>query len=302
MMRAGSQPQRAGQHDPPVHHLAQQPCLRRTTPPHRRQGKRSLMRHLAHQKDLFLFGVLIADNDSEPHTHCTPKSLQSLDVRHTSAQFNTRQGWLADSRSLRYFLLGETPASADGAKLVAEPEISSGLVIFGMFRYPTSLRKALSLESFPSAMSGHHSLLSKPGSQASTSGSRSISFITSMVYIIHGKSSRATSQDGGRYWSSAAARWRTPPRQLKFFSPNEPGCCARPGPSPSVEIENPPEEASRDRPEDADPGRAGRRADLRRLEQQRRHPAGSADHRVADGRLRICHPGLPFRRPDGRDL
>ena len=39
------QPQGAGQHDPPVHHLAQQPRLRRTAPPHRRQGKRSLMRH-----------------------------------------------------------------------------------------------------------------------------------------------------------------------------------------------------------------------------------------------------------------
>jgi transposase len=39
------QPQRAGQHDPPVHHLAQQPRLRRTTSPHRRAGKRSLMRH-----------------------------------------------------------------------------------------------------------------------------------------------------------------------------------------------------------------------------------------------------------------
>ena len=39
------EPQGAGQHDPPVHHLAQQPCLRRTTPPHRRPGKRSLMRH-----------------------------------------------------------------------------------------------------------------------------------------------------------------------------------------------------------------------------------------------------------------
>jgi hypothetical protein len=39
------QPHRAGQHDPPVHHLAQQPRLRRTTPPHRRPGKRSLMRH-----------------------------------------------------------------------------------------------------------------------------------------------------------------------------------------------------------------------------------------------------------------
>jgi transposase len=39
------QSQRAGQHDPPVHHLAEQPRLRRTTPPHRRQGKRSLMRH-----------------------------------------------------------------------------------------------------------------------------------------------------------------------------------------------------------------------------------------------------------------
>ena len=39
------QPQGTGQHDPPVHHLAQQPRLRRTTPPHRQQGKRSLMRH-----------------------------------------------------------------------------------------------------------------------------------------------------------------------------------------------------------------------------------------------------------------
>jgi hypothetical protein len=34
----------AGQHDPPVHHLAQQPRLRRTAPPYRRQGERSLMR------------------------------------------------------------------------------------------------------------------------------------------------------------------------------------------------------------------------------------------------------------------
>ena len=39
------QPQRAGQHDPPVHHLAQQPRLRRAAPPHRRPGKHSLMRH-----------------------------------------------------------------------------------------------------------------------------------------------------------------------------------------------------------------------------------------------------------------
>jgi len=30
----------AGQHDPPVHHLARQPPLRRTTPPHRRPGSR----------------------------------------------------------------------------------------------------------------------------------------------------------------------------------------------------------------------------------------------------------------------
>jgi hypothetical protein len=30
---------------PPVHHLAQQPRLRRTTPPHHRPGKRCLMRH-----------------------------------------------------------------------------------------------------------------------------------------------------------------------------------------------------------------------------------------------------------------
>ena len=31
--------------DPPVHHLAQQPRLRRKAPPHRCQCKRSLMRH-----------------------------------------------------------------------------------------------------------------------------------------------------------------------------------------------------------------------------------------------------------------
>ena len=39
------QSQGTGQHDAPVHHLAQQPRLRRTTPLHRRQGKRSLTRH-----------------------------------------------------------------------------------------------------------------------------------------------------------------------------------------------------------------------------------------------------------------
>ncbi len=38
-------PRGAGQHDPPVHHLAQQPRLRQTTPAHRRPGKRCLMRH-----------------------------------------------------------------------------------------------------------------------------------------------------------------------------------------------------------------------------------------------------------------
>jgi hypothetical protein len=38
-------PQRTGQHDPPAHHLAQQPRLRSAAPPHHRAGKRSLMRH-----------------------------------------------------------------------------------------------------------------------------------------------------------------------------------------------------------------------------------------------------------------
>ena len=38
-------PRRAGQHDPPLHHLAQQPRLRRTAPPGRRPGKRCLKRH-----------------------------------------------------------------------------------------------------------------------------------------------------------------------------------------------------------------------------------------------------------------
>jgi Winged helix-turn helix len=39
------QPQGAGQHDPPLHHLAQQPRLRRTAPPRHRAGKRCLKRH-----------------------------------------------------------------------------------------------------------------------------------------------------------------------------------------------------------------------------------------------------------------
>jgi transposase len=39
------QPPGAGQHDPPVHHLAQQPRLRPAAPPHHRQGKRCLRRH-----------------------------------------------------------------------------------------------------------------------------------------------------------------------------------------------------------------------------------------------------------------
>ena len=39
------QPPRAGQHDPPLHHLAQQPRLRRTATAHHRPGKRSLTRH-----------------------------------------------------------------------------------------------------------------------------------------------------------------------------------------------------------------------------------------------------------------
>jgi transposase len=39
------QPQGPGQHDPPLHHLAQQPRLRRTPPPRRQPGKHSLTRH-----------------------------------------------------------------------------------------------------------------------------------------------------------------------------------------------------------------------------------------------------------------
>ena len=45
---------------------------------------------LTHQKALFLFGVLVADNDSEPHAHGTPKSLQGLDVRYATAQQQAR--------------------------------------------------------------------------------------------------------------------------------------------------------------------------------------------------------------------
>ena len=38
-------PQRTGQHDPPLHHLAKQPRLRREATPNHRPGKRCLMRH-----------------------------------------------------------------------------------------------------------------------------------------------------------------------------------------------------------------------------------------------------------------
>ena len=39
------QPPRAGQHDPPLHHLAQQPRLRRTATAHHHPGKHCLTRH-----------------------------------------------------------------------------------------------------------------------------------------------------------------------------------------------------------------------------------------------------------------
>jgi Major Facilitator Superfamily len=39
------QPQRTGEHDPPVHHPAQRPRLRRQAAPHHQPGTRSLMRH-----------------------------------------------------------------------------------------------------------------------------------------------------------------------------------------------------------------------------------------------------------------
>ena len=42
------QPQGAGQHDPPLHHLAQQPRRRPTTTPHRRPGERCLTRPWPH--------------------------------------------------------------------------------------------------------------------------------------------------------------------------------------------------------------------------------------------------------------
>ena len=84
LLRAGRhrpcQPQGAGQHDPEVHHLAQQPCLRRTAPPHRRQGKRSLMRALAcpsmphRRRAKFLYGF------RRPHGAARAANAASLSV------------------------------------------------------------------------------------------------------------------------------------------------------------------------------------------------------------------------------
>ncbi len=56
-----------------------------------------------------------------------PEPAQGLDVRHAAAQFDAREGGLADSRSFGYFLLGEVPTPADGPELVAQPQIAGGL-------------------------------------------------------------------------------------------------------------------------------------------------------------------------------
>ena len=63
------------------------------------------------------------------------------------------------------------------------------------------------------------------------------------------------------------------------------------------------EGATHDRAEDRHPVRAGRRAPLRRPERRLgQHRAGPADHRVADGRRRVRHPGRALHRPHGGDL
>ena len=76
-----------------------------------------------------MIGLLIANDDVEPHAHGVPEPAQGLDVRHAAAQFDAREGGLADSRSLGYFLLGEVPTPADGPELVAQPQIPACLTV-----------------------------------------------------------------------------------------------------------------------------------------------------------------------------
>jgi sulfatase maturation enzyme AslB (radical SAM superfamily) len=69
-----------------------------------------------------VIGLLIANDDVEPHAHGVPEPAQGLDIRHAAAQFDAREGGLADSRSRGYFLLGEVPlARLRAAHLIQVP-------------------------------------------------------------------------------------------------------------------------------------------------------------------------------------
>jgi hypothetical protein len=109
----------------------------------------------------FLLGFLIADYDVEPHAHGVSEPAQGLDIRYAAAQFDARQGRLADSRSLCYFLLGEVPAPADAAKLVAQSQVPACLLVLGVLDSVAGLREAPGLEGLPPAVPSRYAFLSK---------------------------------------------------------------------------------------------------------------------------------------------
>ena len=106
-----------------------------------------------------ILGLFIADDDVEPHAHGLPEPAQGLDIRHAAAQFDAREGGLADSRSLGYFLLGEVPTPADDPELVAQPQIPACLLLLGVLAGVTGLREAAGLDGLPPAVPGHHAVL-----------------------------------------------------------------------------------------------------------------------------------------------
>jgi hypothetical protein len=117
-------------------------------------------RGLAHQQVLFVIGLFISNDDVEPHAHGVPEPAQGLDVRHAAAQFDAREGGLADSRPLatsfwvRFRLLRMARSWSPSRR--SRPACSYG-VLAGV----TGLREAPGLEGLPPAVPGHHAFLSK---------------------------------------------------------------------------------------------------------------------------------------------
>ena len=99
----------------------------------------------------------------EPHAHGISEPAQGLDIGYAAAQLDARQGRLADSRSLRYFLLSEVPAPADAAKLVAQSQVPACLLVLGMLDSIADLREAPGLEGLPPAVPSHHALFRSSG-------------------------------------------------------------------------------------------------------------------------------------------